>query len=115
MRHRDVADHREVIRVRPGANLKGQSATTRMRLQSSRATLSLEERPQVYTESAQVPLIDEALSCAAKSISLNGIAQMLHSGDSNFAGIYYRAEDSQRTVRRIELEGIGIHAVYRRQ
>jgi hypothetical protein len=88
VRHRDIANYSEVIRVWPRTNLKGQSAPSRMSLQSRRPALSLEKRPKVHTESTKVPLINEAVSCAAKPVALNGIPQVLHSWDPNFAGIY---------------------------
>jgi hypothetical protein len=111
MRHRDIANYSEVIRVRPRTDIKGQSAPSRMSLQSSRPALSLEKRPEIHAESTKVPLINEAVSGAAKTIALNGIPQMLHSWDPTFAGICYRARDSQRAVRGTKLEDVGVHAV----
>lgn len=110
MRRRDVADHSEIIRLRAWTNLKGQPAPIRMSLQSSRAVLSFEKRLEVYAEFAKVPLINNTVPCAAESIALNGISQILHSGGPNLSRTYCRAEDSQRPVRRTKLEDVGIHA-----
>jgi len=111
VRHGDIANYGEVVRVRAGTNLQGQSAPSRMGLQSSQLAVSIEKRPKVDAESTQVPLINEALPCAAEAIALNGIPQVLHSWDPTFAGIHYGAGDSQRPVRGTKLKDVGIHAL----
>ena len=109
VRYRDITHYGEVIRVRTRTNLKGQPAPSRMSLQSRRPALPLQKRPKVHTESAQVPLIDEALPGAAETIALNRIPQVLHAWESNLAGIYGRAGDLQRPVRGTKLEGVRVH------
>jgi hypothetical protein len=94
VRHRNVADYGKVIRIRTRADLKGESTSSRMGLQTSRLGLSLEKRPKIHTESTQIPLIDEALPGPAETITLNGILQVLHSRDPKLSRIYDRAEDA---------------------